>query len=916
MSNVQNRFEFEVNTPPEGVYSYLLEPREASEFVAWFGDAEDVTLVGGKNASLSSLYKMCAVRSDTTLRVPNGFCLNTNAYKHFVQRERVQEAIHTALNGCDIGNMPSLIKASETCRRIVYEATAPHLPGNGALWEEVIKAYRELSTEYCCNIGNTPLSVAVRSSATAEDLPNASFAGQHDSFLNIEGEEALIQACRCCLSSVFTPRAISYRVENKFDHFAVALSVGVMKMVRADIGVSGVLFTCETETGHADFVQVDSLYGLGETIVQGRAIPDEFMVHKPTFREGYRRVLSRTLGSKALTLGYSAEVLQTGGWASADAGSADKEQPPYDEGKSSPSNGADHENCSIESDAVPSVTAIRRCESTLTCHPTPIHKQESYSLSASEVMILVDDALEIEDRFECAMDIEFAKDGQDEAIYILQARPETVNVKRKRLRCSGQSLTYTVDSVAASHANTLSSCGMAIGDRVAVGPVRLCHDPTDASGLASCRSGDILVTNMTSPEMVPVMKACAAILTESGSRTCHAAIVAREMDIPCIVGATGILSSLASLEGAQVTVSCCEGERGRIYEGIVPFTSQPLGDVAALQRSLPTPSFVRINLGDPKQAFSAAALQTQPRAGVGLVRTEFCVANCIGIHPMALVAASRPESCATEREGGEGSLASQCELAFIRQKTRHFDSPAEYFVRALAQHVGIIAAAFYPAPVNVRFSDFKSNEYAALVGAAAHEPEAGAENNPLLGFRGAARYAHERYEEAFRLECKAIRVLREEHGLTNVEVMVPFVRSVAEARRVMAIIREECPDEALRTNMMLELPCNVVQLEDYAAIFTGGFSIGSNDLAMLNTGTDRDSALLQGLYQGVDDATKLLISDAIRRAKKVGSCIGICGEAATEVVLLKELLASGVDYISCSPASVVKTMRNIRSISI
>jgi pyruvate,water dikinase len=784
-------------------------------YVRWFSDirVNDVALVGGKNASLGELY---STLSQQSVRVPNGFTLTAEAYRDALTAAKAWERLHQLLDSLDKRDVGSLARCAAEAREIVYRATATE-----ALREQAIQAYRQLESEYGANV-----AVAVRSSATAEDLPSASFAGQHESYLNVSGIDTLFDACRRCFASIFTDRAISYRVDNGFDHFKVALSVGVMKMVRSDRAASGVMFTLDTESGFRDVVFITGVYGLGENIVQGTVDPDEFYVHKPTFREGYRTVLSRSLGRKQMRMIY------------ADRGGGIKN--------------------------VPASEAER----------------ERYCIADAEVLELADDAIKIEDHYSenaghpMPMDIEWAKDADDGRLYIIQARPETVVSQRKPTGFE----TYALGA-----SGTVLATGRAVGEKIAVGPVRVI---SGARELAAFKPGEVLVTESTTPDWEPVMKISAGIVTERGGRTCHAAIVARELGIPAVVGAEGAKQALKT--GAPVTVSCAEGEVGRVYEGALPIktTHVELSDIKRPRTR------IMLNLGNPELAFKTAML---PNDGVGLARMEFIISEHIKVHPMALV---RPEKVVSAQARQE-----------IDQLVRNYPKPADYFIEKLSEGVGMIGAAFYPKPVIVRLSDFKTNEYARLLGGEGFEPK---EENPMLGFRGAARYAHPAYAAGFALECAALRRVREDMGLTNVCVMVPFCRRVEEAERVLDAMAGhglKRHDKGLEIYVMCEIPNNVIQIDAFAKLFDG-FSIGSNDLTQLTLGVDRDSEIVAFDFDERDPGMLEMLRLAVVGAKRNGRHVGICGEApANYPEIACYLTQLGIDSISVNPSSILRTMQ-------
>ncbi|MCC7272191.1 MAG: phosphoenolpyruvate synthase [Alphaproteobacteria bacterium] len=790
-------------------------------YIRWFSEirSEDVALVGGKNASLGEMY---SALSGSGVLVPNGFALTAQAYRDALTAADAWRRLAPLLAGLGKDDVGRLARHAAEARAIVYEAA-----GAGFLRDQILATWDRLRHDYGADV-----ALAVRSSATAEDLPTASFAGQHESFLNVRGAEDLVEACRRCCASIFTDRAIVYRNDNGFDHLKVALSVGVMKMVRSDLASSGVIFTLDTESGFRDVVFVTGSYGLGENVVQGRVDPDEFYVHKPTFRAGRRCVLRRAMGGKQMRMIYA------GGHG---AGSTANE-------------------------------------------PTPAADRERFCIDDADVMRLADYALRIEDHYSgraghpVPMDIEWAKDGPDGALYVVQARPETVASRMAPQSFETQTLTGT---------GPVLALGRAIGERIASGRVRVVAGPQD---LVAFRPGEVLVAETTSPDWEPVMKGAAAIVTDRGGRTCHAAIVARELGVPAIVGADDATTRLAP--GATVTVSCAEGETGHVYAGAVAFETSVV-DLGTLARPR-TP--IMVNLGNPDLAFRTAM---RPHEGVGLARMEFIISEQIGIHPMAL---AQPDK-----------VTAAADRAAIAHRTRGHARPSDFFVRTLSEGIGTIAAAFHPKPVIVRLSDFKTNEYARLLGGACFEP---AEENPMLGFRGAARYAHPAYAAGFALECAALRRVREDMGLTNLRIMVPFCRRVEEARRVLAAMAEHGlarGADGLEIYVMCEIPNNVIQIDAFAALFDG-FSIGSNDLTQLTLGVDRDSEIVAFDFDERDPGMLEMFRLAVAGARRNHRHVGICGEAPANYPEIAVFLTRlGIDSISVNPGSVLRTMTAVHA---
>jgi pyruvate,water dikinase len=788
----------------------------APRFIRWFREIglADVGTVGGKNASLGELYREL---TSAGIRVPHGFAVTAEAYRHFLRAGGLEGEIRSALRGLDTRDLSALADRGRTIREAIL---ARPLPDD--LRQEIAAAYAELGREY-----GPDTDTAVRSSATAEDLPTASFAGQQESFLNVRGERELLDACRKCIASLFTDRAISYRVDKGFDHLAVALSVGVQKMVRSDLGAAGVLFTLDTETGFPDVVLINGAYGLGESVVKGRVDPDEWLVFKPTLKAGHRPILKRAVGAKQEKLVY----------------------------------------------------ATRRSSTRVV--PVPADDRGRLCLTDDEVLTLARWGCLIEDHYSrkagrpTPMDVEWAKDGRTGELFVLQARPETVHaLARKAVR-----EVYTLDA-----SGPVLLTGRSVGEKIGAGPVRVVKD---VEGLKAFKPGEVLVADMTDPDWEPTMKMAAAIVTDRGGRTCHAAIVSREIGVPCVVG-TGTGTALK--DGRLVTVSCAGGEVGVVYDGALRFTRKEL-DLGSFARPR---TKVMVNAGNPDQAFALASL---PCDGVGLAREEFIISSAIQVHPLALVHFDTlPDSPARRK---------------IAELTRNHPDRPSYFVERLAEGVGRIAAAFYPREVIVRLSDFKTNEYAGLLGGEPFEPK---EENPMIGFRGASRYYDPRYREGFLLECRAMRLVRETMGLTNVKLMVPFCRTVAEGRRVLEVMAEaglRRGENGLEVYVMCEIPSNVILAEEFAEVFDG-FSIGSNDLTQLTLGLDRDSDIVAHLFDERDAAVKALVADVIRRAKACGRKVGICGQAPSDYPeFARFLVECGIDSISLNPDTVLKTTQVI-----
>lgn len=794
--------------------------------IRWFKTLglNDVAQVGGKNASLGEMYQKLTGEG---IRVPNGFAVTSDAYRYVLEHNNAWAPLHAALDGLDPDDIKDLQARGKRARAVVYGCTLPD-----DLKAAILQGYAELQHEY----GNS-LSLAVRSSATAEDSPQASFAGQNETYLNIAGEEALLDAYKRCLASNFTDRSIHYKYDNGFDYFKVDLAVVVMKMVRSDLGASGVMFSLDTETGFKDVVFINATWGLGENVVQGTVAPDSFYVHKPSFVAGYRAVLKRSLGSKEKKMVFT-DTLNTG-------------------------NIAQEYTANID---------------------TPSEEQARFCLSDADVMVLADYAIKVENHYSSnagaykPMDMEWAKDGIDGQLYMVQARPETVASQKK----GNVLLIYHL-----KQRSPVLLRGKAVGTRIGAGIARVVND---VKQLSAFQPGEVLVSEATTPDWEPVMKTAAAIVTNRGGRTCHAAIVARELGIPAIVGAANAAALIKT--GTSLTVSCAEGENGTVYEGILEFEVEET-DLSQLGHP---DTHIMMNLANPDRAFSLASL---PVDGIGLARMEFIINECIKIHPMALV---HPEKL---------DDATRQQIAVL---STAYKDPTDFFIKTLAEGVATIAAAVYPKPCVVRMSDFKSNEYATLLGGQYFEP---AEHNPMIGFRGASRYSHPAYAEGFALECAAMKWAREHIGLTNIKLMIPFCRTVTEGERVLATMAShglQRGENGLEVYIMCEIPSNVIQIDAFAKLFDG-FSIGSNDLTQLTLGVDRDSDIVAFDFDERDPGVKQMIRLAVEGAKRNGCHSGICGQAPSDYPEMAEYLVSiGIDSMSLSPDAVLATIRHVLAV--
>lgn len=783
--------------------------------VLWFSSVGmgDIAQVGGKNASLGEMIRQLVPLG---LNVPNGFAITTDAFRQFIRQAGLATKLRSVLSPLNVEDIEDLRQRGRQARSLILNTPFPK-----ELEASILIAYNQL----CLETGESDLSVAVRSSATAEDLPDASFAGQQETYLNVCGPDQLLESCHKCFASLFTNRAISYRTIKGFDHFDVALSVGVQQMVRSDLSASGVMFSIDTESGFKEAALITAAYGLGETIVQGAVNPDEYLVFKPTLKKGYRPILKKHRGSKEIKM-------------------------VYDEG----------------SNKLTKTVAV------------PMLDRQCYALMDDEVLTLARWACIIEDHYstlrgiDSPMDIEWAKDGLTGKLFIVQARPETVKSQASNTLLRTYQLSTTQQPVVN---------GQAVGENVGQGRVRVIED---LQNMGDFQPGEVLVTKRTDPDWEPIMKRASAVITDQGGRTCHAAIIAREMGIPAVVGCGDATVKLLSHQ--SVTVSCAGGEVGKIYAGFVPFTVKE----TELESMPSTRTQILMNVGNPSEALSLAAI---PSDGVGLARLEFMIANQIKAHPLALL--------------HYDELPDNRSKQAISDLTALYSHKPDYFIDKLSQGIGLIAAAFYPKPVVIRLSDLKSNEYRQLLGGESFEP---VEENPMLGWRGASRYTDPKYQEAFSLECIALFRARNQMGLTNIIPMVPFCRTPQEGREVLAEMAKyglKRGEDGLQVYVMCEIPNNVILAEQFSEIFDG-FSIGSNDLTQLTLGLDRDSELVAHLFDERNEGVKAMISSVIKTAKAKGCKVGICGQAPSDYPEFAEFLVTqGIDSISLNPDSVIKT---------
>ncbi|MFB8789303.1 MAG: phosphoenolpyruvate synthase [Potamolinea sp.] len=784
-------------------------------FVLWFEEVgiADIGLVGGKNASLGEMIQQLTAKK---VNVPAGFATTAYAYRYFIKAADLEDKLRELFTDLDVDDVSNLQQKGQQARSLILSTPFPQ-----ELQEAITKAYDALCARY-----GQETAVAVRSSATAEDLPDASFAGQQETYLNVQGIKRVLEYCHRCYASLFTDRAISYRQNNNFDNLEVALAVGIQKMVRSDLASSGVMFSIDTESGFKNAALITAAYGLGENVVQGAVNPDEYLVFKPTLKDGFRPILEKRLGNKRIKMVY-------------DVGSSRLTKNVW----------------------------------------VPDSEQEKFCINDDEILQLALWAVLIEDHYSSVrgiytpMDIEWAKDGLTGELFVVQARPETVQ---------SQKSTNVLKTYQLREHSEILVTGRSVGAAIGQGNA---HVISDASKINLFQPGEVLVTNKTDPDWEPIMKKASAIVTNQGGRTCHAAIIAREMGIPAIVGcgdATDVLKT-----GQEVTICCAEGEEGKVYNGILPFEIRET-TLADLPR---TRTQILMNVGNPEQAFGLASI---PCDGVGLARLEFIITNHIKAHPMALLHYDQ--------------LEDELVKAQIAELTKLYDNKPQFFVDKLARGVGMIAAAFYPKPVIVRMSDFKSNEYANLLGGKQFEPK---EENPMLGWRGASRYYDEKYRDAFALECHALKRVREEMGLTNVIPMIPFCRTPKEGRQVLAEMAKHGLERGvnnLEVYVMCELPSNVILADEFADVFDG-FSIGSNDLTQLTLGLDRDSALVAHIFDERNKSVKRMIRTAIADVKEKGRKIGICGQAPSDYPeFAKFLVEEGIDSISLNPDSVLKTL--------
>ena len=804
---------------------------KSKHFILWFSEIgmEDIPMVGGKNASLGEMYQKLHQQG---ISIPNGFAITAYAYRYYLKYAGIEDEIKKILKDLDTHDLSNLMRKGREVRDIIRHAEFPP-----DLTQAIYLGYDKLAEEFGQgDLDN--LDVAIRSSATAEDLPDASFAGQQDTYLNIRGRMSVLDACKKCFASLFTNRAISYRHDKGFGQFDVSLSIGVQKMVRSDSAYSGVMFTIDTETGFKDVVFITAAYGLGENVVQGTVNPDEYYVFKPTLKQGKRAIIGRKVGDRDIKMVYS-----------------------------------------VADDATTKNIAVSLSE------------RRRYVLEDDEILKLAEWACIIEDHYSkeaghfMPMDIEWAKDGDGVSegtgnLFIVQARPETIHSQRNA---------NTYETYSLLQKGEILATGTAVGSKVGHGVAKVIETSAD---IGKFREGEVLVTSMTDPDWEPVMKIAAAIVTNKGGRTCHAAIVSRELGIPCVIG-TGNADEIIK-PGQEITVSCCEGETGLVYNGLLKFKVETIN----LDEMPKTRTKIMMNVGIPEQAFSQAMI---PNDGVGLTREEFIINSHIGIHPMALIAYEELKKKAKTDQRIAGVVYKIDEITAV------YEDKTQFFVDKLAEGVARIAASFYPNDVIVRLSDFKTNEYENLLGGFLYEPM---ENNPMIGWRGASRYYDEKYKPAFELECRALRKARSDMGLTNIKVMVPFCRTPEEGKKVVALMKKfglVQGQEGLEIYVMCEIPSNVICADQFAEIFDG-FSIGSNDLTQLALGLDRDSSLVAHLYDERNEAVKRLVAQVIKVAKGKGRKIGICGQGPSDFPEFAEFLVEcGIDSISLIPDTVVKT---------
>ena len=798
------------------------EDWKKTAFILWFDQLgiDDVPLVGGKNASLGEMYRNLTSKG---VRVPNGFAVTAYAYRYLLEKAGIKDQIKDILKDLNTKDMQNLADHGHKVRHMIRNAEFPP-----ELRDSIIKAYRDLCGAY--NKEKKDVDVAVRSSATAEDLPDASFAGQQETYLNIRGDEAVIDACKKCFASLFTNRAISYREDKGFDHFTIALSIGVQKMVRSDLACSGVMFSIDTESGFKDVAFVTGSYGLGENIVQGAVNPDEYYVFKPTLKQGFRPIVSKKVGEKAIRMIYD----------------------------------------------------MQGSKGTTKNVPVAEEDRRKFVLSDDEILTLAKWACIIEDHYSQKagyfkpMDMEWAKDGEMNQLFIVQARPETVMSRKD---------TTKLETYELKERGKVLATGRSVGEKIGQGKAHVIRDVKD---IGKFRKGEALITEMTDPDWEPIMKIASAIVTNRGGRTCHAAIISRELGIPCVVGTNNGTQTIR--DGSNVTVSCAEGDAGYVYDGLLKFEIKRV-DLKTLPKLR---TQIMMNVGNPEEAFDLSFL---PNDGVGLAREEFIINSYIRAHPRALIDFDKLKDPDLKNK--------------IEEISRGYKDKKEFFVDKLAQGVATIAAAFYPKKVILRFSDFKTNEYANLLGGAAYEPK---EDNPMIGWRGASRYYKEGYREGFALECQAIKRVREEMGLVNLEVMIPICRTVEEGKKVLKEMEKNSLKKGvngLKVNVMCEVPSNVILADQFLEIFDG-FSIGSNDLTQFTLACDRDSELIADIYDERNEAVKRLISSVIKVANDKGKYIGICGQAPSDYPEFAQFLVeAGIHSMSLNPDTVVKTIFKI-----